>query len=128
MKKLQLKLLVTLRLACRIGISRHMMTAFNFSVAQLFYKVTCADRCTDTAEKKIKFLCAGRSSDTAKLISKDCNKSFPTEVKDESVNFSTFLLAMTMLHLLLVNNRWLECLSRAHMPVSLWTGRRFRNM
>jgi len=75
-----------------------------------------------------KILCADRGSDTAKAISKDCNKSFPTEVKDESVNFSTFLLAMTMLHLLLVNKRWLECLSRAHMPISLWTGRRFRNI
>lgn len=53
---------------------------------------------------------------------------FPTEVQDGSVNFSTFLLAMTMLHLLLVNKRWLECLLRAHMPISLWTGRRFRNM
>lgn len=51
MKMLQLKLLVTLRLACRIGISRHMITAFNFSTAQLFDKITCADRGTDTAKQ-----------------------------------------------------------------------------
>ena len=51
MKMLQLKLLVTLRLACRIGISRHVITAFNFSTAQLFDKITCADRDTDTTKE-----------------------------------------------------------------------------